>query len=83
LLKSDLLIEFSGLNQKLTKKLLHFSVQADVFSFIGASEKLGNTWLPILAMIATGTASILGAWEFPFCFERTAPIGRCREPGQS
>lgn len=30
---------------------------------IGASEKLGNKWLPILAMIATGIASILGAWE--------------------
>jgi|SRR5271165_3306775 len=34
--------------------------------FIGASEKLGNTWLPILAMIATGAASILGAWESLF-----------------
>ena len=33
---------------------------------IGASEKLGNTWLPILAMIATGIASILGAWESLF-----------------
>lgn len=34
--------------------------------FIGASEKLGTTWLPILAMIATGVASILGAWEALF-----------------
>jgi hypothetical protein len=33
---------------------------------IGASEKLGNHWLPILAMIATGIASILGAWESLF-----------------
>jgi len=33
---------------------------------IGASEKLGNQWLPILAMIATGIASILGAWESLF-----------------
>lgn len=34
--------------------------------FIGVSEKLGNVWLPILAMIATGIASILGAWEALF-----------------
>jgi|ERR1043165_730658 hypothetical protein len=33
---------------------------------IGASEKLGNKWLPILAMISTGIASILGAWEALF-----------------
>lgn len=33
---------------------------------IGASEKLGNRWLPILAMVATGLASILGAWESLF-----------------
>jgi hypothetical protein len=33
---------------------------------IGASEKLGNEWLPILAMFATGVASILGAWESLF-----------------
>ena len=33
---------------------------------IGASEKLGNQWLPIFAMIATGIASILGAWETLF-----------------
>ncbi len=33
---------------------------------IGASEKLGNQWLPILAMVATGIASILGAWESLF-----------------
>ncbi len=33
---------------------------------IGASEKLGNRWLPILAMVATGVASILGAWESLF-----------------
>ncbi len=37
---------------------------------IGASEKLGNQWLPILAMIATGTASILGAWESLFANRR-------------
>ena len=34
--------------------------------FIGASEKLGNDWLPILAMVATGIASILGAWQALF-----------------
>src|ERR1035438_4662678 len=33
---------------------------------IGASEKLGNRWLPILAMVATGIASILSAWESLF-----------------
>ncbi len=35
---------------------------------IGASEKLGITWLPILAMVATEhcCASILGAWESLF-----------------
>ena len=33
---------------------------------IGASEKLGNHWLPIVAMVATGIASILGAWESLF-----------------
>ncbi|MFL6232898.1 MAG: SLATT domain-containing protein [Thermoanaerobaculia bacterium] len=33
---------------------------------IGASEKLGNQWLPIVAMIATGIASVLGAWESLF-----------------
>jgi len=33
---------------------------------IGASEKLGNHWLPILAMVATAAASILGAWESLF-----------------
>jgi hypothetical protein len=33
---------------------------------IGASEKLGNQWLPVFAMIATGIASILGAWEALF-----------------
>ena len=33
---------------------------------IGTSEKLGNKWLPILAMVATGVASILGAWESLF-----------------
>jgi hypothetical protein len=33
---------------------------------IGTSEKLGNQWLPILAMVATGIASILGAWESLF-----------------
>jgi hypothetical protein len=33
---------------------------------IGASEKLGNQWLPVLAMVATGIASILGAWEALF-----------------
>ncbi|MBR9911516.1 MAG: DUF4231 domain-containing protein [Gammaproteobacteria bacterium] len=34
--------------------------------FIGASEMVGTKWLPILAMIATGLASILGAWEALF-----------------
>ena len=33
---------------------------------IGASEKLGNQLLPIFAMVATGIASILGAWESLF-----------------
>lgn len=33
---------------------------------IGASEKLGNVWLPVLAMMATGVASILGAWDSLF-----------------
>ncbi len=33
---------------------------------IGASEKLENSWLAIIAMIATGIASILGAWETLF-----------------
>jgi hypothetical protein len=33
---------------------------------IGASDKLGNQWLPILAMVATGVASVLGAWEALF-----------------
>jgi hypothetical protein len=33
---------------------------------IGVSEKLGYEWLPILAMVATGIASILGAWEALF-----------------
>jgi hypothetical protein len=33
---------------------------------IGASEKLGNQWLPVLAMVATGIASVLGAWEALF-----------------
>jgi hypothetical protein len=33
---------------------------------IGASEKLGNRWLAILAMVATGIASILGAWQSLF-----------------
>lgn len=37
---------------------------------IGASEKLGNQWLPILAMVATGIASILGAWESLFANRR-------------
>ena len=38
--------------------------------FIGASEKLGGKWLPILAMIATGASSILGAWEALFANRR-------------
>jgi hypothetical protein len=33
---------------------------------IGTFEKLGNRWLPIVAMAATGVASILGAWESLF-----------------
>ena len=34
--------------------------------FIGASETFDVKWLPILAMVATGTASVLGAWEALF-----------------
>jgi len=30
---------------------------------IGAADKLKIDWLPLLAMVATGIASILGAWE--------------------
>jgi hypothetical protein len=33
---------------------------------IGAQEKLGIKELPILAMIATGIASVLGAWQSLF-----------------
>ena len=33
---------------------------------IGASDKLKIDWLPLLAMVATGIASILGAWEALF-----------------
>jgi hypothetical protein len=33
---------------------------------IGTSQKVGKSWLPIVAMIATGIASILGAWESLF-----------------
>jgi hypothetical protein len=33
---------------------------------IGTSQKVGKAWLPIVAMIATGIASILGAWESLF-----------------
>lgn len=33
---------------------------------IGASERLDRPWLPIFAMIATGAASVLGAWEALF-----------------
>ena len=33
---------------------------------IGTSEILDFTWLAILAMVATGVASILGAWESLF-----------------
>jgi hypothetical protein len=33
---------------------------------IGTSEKLGSKWLPILAMVATGIASVLGAWDSLF-----------------
>ena len=33
---------------------------------IGTSEIFDTRWLPILAMIATGVASILGAWESLF-----------------
>lgn len=42
------------------------TLAASATVFIGASEKLGTTWLPILAMIAAGIASILGAWEALF-----------------
>lgn len=34
--------------------------------FIGASEVLGAKYLPVLAMVATGAASVLGAWEALF-----------------
>ncbi|MDY7092389.1 MAG: DUF4231 domain-containing protein [Acidobacteriota bacterium] len=34
--------------------------------FIGASEILDSRWLPILAMVATGAASILSTWEALF-----------------
>lgn len=33
---------------------------------IGASERLRNDWLPVVAMVATGVAAILGAWEALF-----------------
>lgn len=33
---------------------------------IGAADKLKVDWLPLLAMVATGVASILGAWEALF-----------------
>ena len=33
---------------------------------IGAADKLNLDWLPLLAMVATGIASILGAWEALF-----------------
>jgi hypothetical protein len=33
---------------------------------IGAADKLKIDWLPLLAMVATGIASILGAWEALF-----------------
>jgi hypothetical protein len=33
---------------------------------IGAADKLKVDWLPLLAMVATGVASILGAWEAMF-----------------
>jgi hypothetical protein len=33
---------------------------------IGAAEKLGSRWLPILAMTATAIASVFGAWETLF-----------------
>jgi hypothetical protein len=33
---------------------------------IGAADKLQLAWLPVLAMIATGIASVLGAWEALF-----------------
>lgn len=33
---------------------------------IGASEKLQLDWLPLLAMVATGIASVLSAWEALF-----------------
>ncbi len=37
---------------------------------IGAADRLGIVWLPLLAMIATGIASILGAWEALFANRR-------------
>ena len=33
---------------------------------IGTSESTGYTWLPIVAMVCTGIASVLGAWESLF-----------------
>jgi hypothetical protein len=37
---------------------------------IGAEDKLGMPWLSILAMIATGIASVLGAWQSLFANRR-------------
>lgn len=33
---------------------------------IGAADKLKIDWLPLLAMVATGIASVLGVWEALF-----------------
>lgn len=37
---------------------------------IGAADRLEIEWLPLLAMVATGIASILGAWEALFSNRR-------------
>jgi hypothetical protein len=37
---------------------------------IGAADRLEVEWLPLLAMVATGIASILGAWESLFSNRR-------------
>jgi hypothetical protein len=37
---------------------------------IGTNEKLDTPWLPILAMVATGIASVIGAWQSLFANRR-------------
>jgi hypothetical protein len=43
--------------------VLPASLSAIATVLVGASEKLGTTWPSILAMIASGAASVLGAWQ--------------------